>query len=185
MVITPGPLAHVTGICSSSNWPVRAKAGAPWLRYVPSASWQAVHAFCRGTVRAALIIAGSNLASTAVKFPAARSATTWSAREANGPGDAGEIPATPLLQAVRKHTTASDPSAAAQRFTAHPVPPPGAGSARSRACRTEYRTQRAARSPSSQPAIARSAPPPGARRGHTPARARRSARLTPDPAGPV
>jgi hypothetical protein len=65
-----------------------------------------------------MIIAGSSLPSTAVKFPAARSATTWSAWEANGPGDAGEVPA--LLQAAKKHTTASDPSAAAQRFMAYP-----------------------------------------------------------------
>src|SRR5208282_31596 len=43
-----------------------------------------------------MIIAGSSLPSTAVKFPAARSATTWSAWEANGPGDAGEVSA--LLQ---------------------------------------------------------------------------------------
>ena len=67
-----------------------------------------------GTAWLACIIAGSNLLSTAVKFPAARSATAWAAWEANGPGDVGEVPA-PLLQAARKHATANDPSAAAQR----------------------------------------------------------------------
>jgi hypothetical protein len=81
-------------------------------------------------------------------------------REANGPRDGGEVPAPPLLQAARKHTTASDPSAAAQRFMAHPVPHPG-GSTRSRVCT-----------------------PPGARQA-TPARVRRSTQLTPDAAGPA
>jgi len=62
-------------------------------------------------------IVWSNLDSTAVKFPAARSATTWSAWEANGPGRVGEL----LLQADMKATMASDPSTAAQRIMAHAV----------------------------------------------------------------
>jgi hypothetical protein len=49
-----------------------------------------------------------------------------SARAANEPGDAGELPTTPplallLLQAGMKHTTARDPSTAAQRFMAHAI----------------------------------------------------------------
>lgn len=79
----------------------------------------------QGNVRVALTIAGSTLPSTAVKFPAARSATTWSALEANGAGDGGEVPAALLLQAGKKHITASDPDAAAQRLMAHALPHPG------------------------------------------------------------
>jgi hypothetical protein len=118
MMTTRGPSAQVTGTCSRSNWPFRANVGAPWLRYVPSTCWQEVHAFGRGSVRVAFIIAGSSLPSTAVNFPAARSAMTWPAWDANGPADAGEVPAPPLPQAARKHTTASGPSAAAQPFMA-------------------------------------------------------------------
>lgn len=69
------------------------------------------------------VIAGSNLLSTAVKFPAARSATAWAAWEANGPGDVGEVPAL-LLQAVRKHATASVPvlpPSAREAATAQPT----------------------------------------------------------------
>jgi len=120
-----GPLAHVTGTCSRSNRPFRANVGAPWLRYLPIASWQAAHPFRGGAARAAFIIAGSNLPSTAVNFPAARSAATWSARTANEAGGVGELPATLLLllpQAGKKHTTASDPSAAIQRFMAQALP---------------------------------------------------------------
>jgi hypothetical protein len=48
-VTAPGPLAHVTGTCSRSNCRFWANVGVPWLRYVTSASWQAAHAFGRGT----------------------------------------------------------------------------------------------------------------------------------------
>src|SRR5215471_21139127 len=110
MMTASGPLAHVTGTCSRSNRPFRANVGAPWLRYSPIASWQAAHPFRGGAARAAFIIAGSNLPSTAVNFPAARSAATWSARTANEAGGVGELPATLLLllpQAGKKHTTAA------------------------------------------------------------------------------
>ena len=55
----------------------------------------------------------------------ARSGATWSALEANGAGDGGEVPATLLLQAGKKHITASDPNAAARRLMAHALLHPG------------------------------------------------------------
>src|SRR5207344_861996 len=100
---------------------------------------------------------------------------------ANGPADAGEVPAPLLPQAATKHTTASDASAAAQRFTTVPGHTRGAGQQDHVPAGPSAETSPRPDHPAHRP------PPPGvrphpARAGATPARARRSTPLTPDAA---
>jgi hypothetical protein len=121
MVTMPGPLAHVTGTCPRSNWPLRADAGVPWLRYVPSASWQAAHAFGRGHGLIGLDHRRVELALHCREVPGRQVGHDLVGLGSKRARGWRRGPRGLLLQAVSKHTRASGPSTAAQRFMAPPV----------------------------------------------------------------